>query len=859
MLKKALKWTGISLGGILILLAVVPFLFQDKIKEKIKEAINKSVDANVNFENASLSLIKNFPKASVSIDKFCIVNKAPFAGDTLVYSEEIKLSMGMGQIFNGENEPLNIDEVYTENTKLNIIFNKEGKGNFDIAKKEGKVEESKESKPLNLSIQNYQLDNFRFSFVDQKSNMKMVLDSVYHKGKGNFDKDVLDLETSTKAQLTFDMDKSNYMRNVKLDLNAVLGLDLKNSKYTFKQNKLLINQLPLEFDGFLQMFDNKQTYDLTFKTPSSDFKNFLGLIPEQYAGNLEGVETTGKFEVSGKVKGNLTETTIPTFAIDLGSSNASFHYKDLPKTVKNITIDTHIGNLTGNLNDTYVQINHFGFSIDQDVFLAKSDMRNLIENPQIQAELKGRINLANISQAYPVKLNKPLNGILKADIKTNFDMKSVETSQYQNIKNSGTLTLTGFNYAGPELAKPISIAIADLAFNPAKITLNKLQAKTGKSDINASGSLENFYPFILKNETLKASLNLASNYFNVADFMAPSTTTSTDGKKTTEEVKVPSFLDCTITAKAATAVYDNLNLKNVSGTLVVRDQAVALKGLKMDLFGGNVGMNGLVSTKGKIPTFDVDLGLNKADIPQLFTLMNTLKTIAPIGDIINGKMNSTIKLKGNLKQDMMPDTKSISGELIGSILSGSLNKSRSTLLSELDTKATFLDLKDVNLKDVKAALSFNNGKVSIKPVTLKHKDIGVQFSGSHGFDQNMNYDLKFDVPAKYLGTDINNLIAKLTPADAKKLENIPVNGTLTGSFKAPKFNTDVKQATTNLATQLVKMQKQKLINQGTSVLGNIISGGSQPKDSSKTNTPKQQVGGAIKDGLNGLFGKKKKE
>lgn len=31
----------------------------------------------------------------------------------------------------------------------------------------------------------------------------------------------------------------------------------------------------------------------------------------------------------------------------------------------------------------------------------------------------------------------------------------------------------------------------------------------------------------------------------------------------------------------------------------------------------------------------------------------------------------------------------------------------------------------------------------------------------------MNYDLKFDVPAKYLGKDVNNLIAKLTPADVK--------------------------------------------------------------------------------------------
>ena len=123
----------------------------------------------------------------------------------------------------------------------------------------------------------------------------------------------------------------------------------------------------------------------------------------------------------------------------------------------------------------------------------------------------------------------------------------------------------------------------------------------------------------------------------------------------------------------------------------------------------------------------------------------------------------------------------------------------------------------------------------------------------------MNYDLKFDVPAKYLGKDVNNLIAKLTPADAKKLENIPVNALMNGSFKSPKITTDLQSVTKNLTTQLVKMQKDKLINQGTGALSNMLNG-NKPKDSTKvTTTPKEQVGGAIKDGIKGLFGKKKKE
>lgn len=859
--KKILKWTGISILSIIIVLAAVPFLFKEQIKNKVLESINKNVDAIVSIEDVNLSLLKSFPKANVSIEKLSIVNKAPFAGKTLVSSENISLKMSIMELFNGANEPMKIESISTENTILNIIFNKDGVGNYDIALKDKTPEEEKsESKPFSLSIEKYDVENLKFTFLDEASKMKLVLDSINHQGTGNFAQEKLDLDTKTTANVSFDMDKSNFLKNTKISLDAILGIDLKNSKYTFKENKALINQLPLEFDGFIQMAEKGQVYNLTFKTPSSDFKNFLGLIPEQYAGNLEGVETTGKFEVKGKVNGELTDTTVPKFDVEMVSNNASFHYKDLPKNVKNINIDTHIVNETGIVNDTYVNIDNFGFAIDQDVFNAKANIKNISENALVNAELRGVINLANVSKAYPVKLEKPLNGILKADVKTAFDMKSVETNQYQNIKNSGRVTLTGFNYSGPEMAKPVSISIADVAFNPTKINLNQLSLKTGKSDVNVTGALENFYGFLFKNQILKGNFNMSSNTFAVSDFMAPTTNTTEDGGKKTEAVKIPSFLDCSLTAKANTVLYDNLNLKNVSGTAAIKDEAVKLSNLKMDVFGGRLGLNGLVSTKGKVPTFDMNLGLDKVDVGQTFSLMNTLKTIAPIAEVINGKLNSTIKLSGSLNQSMLPNISTLSGDLIGNLVSGSLNKSRSTLLTELDNKATFLDLKDINLKDVTVALSFKDGKVVVKPFTIKHKDIGVQIAGSHGFDQNMDYNLKFDVPAKYLGKDVNNLITKLTPADANKIENVPVNATMIGTFKNPKITTDLKQATTNLTTQLVKMQKEKLINQGTGALTNILGGtkNNTPKDSTKTtSTPKEQVGNAVKDGIKGLFGKKK--
>lgn len=867
MLKKILKITGITILVLIIGLIAAPYLFKDKIKEMITKSLNESVDAKIAFEDVDLSLLKSFPQANVTIHKLSIVNKAPFEGDTLFYSGETNLKMNLKELFKSADETMSLKSISLKDGIVNIIFNKDGIGNYDIALKNDKPTEVTESKPFSLNIQNYNVENLRFAYIDQGSAMKMVLDSIYHSGTGNFAEQKLDLDTKTAAKFSFEMEANKYMNNVAITLDAILGLDLDKMKFEFKDNKALINQLPLEFDGYLQMVDAGQDYDLTFKTPTSSFKNFLGLIPEAYSGDINKVETSGDFTVNGVVKGSLTETTIPTFNIEFKSNNAMFKYPDLPKAVKSIVIDTHIVNETGLMNDTYVNLDKLSFAIDQDIFNVKANIRNF-ENALVNAELNGTINLGNVSKAYPVQLDMPLSGILKADVTTKFDMKSVETSQYQNIQNSGSMSITGFNYEGPELAKPFRINKAALVFNTSKIQLNEFDAKTGSSDLNVTGALDNFYGFMFKNQVLKGNFNMNSNKLLVSDFMEPTTTKTTEGKTTTEAVKIPAFLDCSITAKANTVVYDNLNLKDVSGNLSIKDEAITLNNLKMGIFGGNIGLNGTVSTKGNVPTFKMDLGLNQVNIAESFTQLDMLKSIAPIAGVINGKLNSTIHLSGNLTNDMTPDLKTLSGNLLGQLLSTTVNPNNSKLLSTLSSNLSFIDLDKLNLNDVKAALSFNDGKVTVKPFDLKYQDIKVNVGGTHGFDQTMNYDLKFDVPAKYLGSEVNNLIAKLSPADAKKLENIPVNAMMTGNFGAPKLTTDLKMATTNLVTQLVKQQKDKYINQGLNQLGNAAGLSTKTTtDSTKTTIPtkeevKEQVKtkatDAVKNGLKDLFGKKKK-
>lgn len=852
--KRILKWTSITLLVLVIALFSIPFLFKDKIVQMVANTINNNINATVTFKETDLSLFTNFPLANLTVNDVAVVNKAPFLGDTLYNAKELNLSMKITELFKKADETIELKSISTKNGAINIIFNKENIENYDIAIKNEATTNTTSNDSFSFDIQEYELENMAFNYIDRSSNLQFHLNEINHTGKGNFANDILVLDTKSTAKMSLDLDNVNYINNVAISLDAILGIGLKNSKYTFKENTGYINQLPLNFDGFIQLVDENQLYDINFKTPTSDFKNLLALLPKQYSGNLKAIKTEGNFDLNGTVKGILSVDKIPAFDISFSSKNAMFKYDDLPKAVKNINIDAKIINKTGNTNDTYVNFDKLTFKIDEDVFAANGNVSNLTTNPKVNLSAKGKMNLANINKAYPLKLEQELAGILNADVSSSFDMNSIEKGLYQNIKNTGTIKVSDFKYEGEDVANAFYIKKTELTFNTNSIKLNEFDAKTGTSDISVKGNLDNFYGFLFNKEVLKGSFNLNSNNFKISDFLADSK--NNEANTSSSALKIPAFLDCKFVANAKNVTYDNINLKNVSGTIYVKDESVNLQNLKSDVFGGNIGFNGNVSTKGNTSKFNIDLDLKELNIEESFTNLEMLKAIAPIAKTIGGKINSTIKVAGNLNEDMTPNLKTITGDLFGKLLDPTLKASNSKVLSLLSNKVSFLDANKLNLDGINAFLSFENGQVNVKPIPLKYKDIGMEISGNHTFENAMNYDIVFDVPIKYLGSEVTNLLAKLNPKDAAEVTSIPVKANVTGSFSSPNFSTNIKDATSNLVKDLVEKQKQSLLNQGKDKLTDLLGLNKNKKDSTKT---KDDTKDKIKGVLGGLFGKKKKD
>lgn len=840
-MKKILKITGITLLIIILLLIAAPFVFQSQIKDMVRNFINQNLNAKVEFADVSLSFISSFPQANVTVDELKITNFEPFKDETLASVKSFSFDMSVKELFKSASEgPVIINSIAINEALVTLKINKFGDTNWDIVKEtENAKDNTSTSEAFTLDIKDYAINNSAVTYLDEENNTKVYVTELNHTGKGTFSETVSELDTKSNANVTLRMEDTEYLSNNKIKLDALIDLDLEQNKYTFKKNKGFVNNLPLEFNGYVQNVENGQNIDISFENLGSDFKDFLAVIPEVYSKNISNVQTSGTFKVNGIIKGLVSDETIPTLDINVVSNNASFKYPDLPKSVQNISINATVKNTTGKTEDTFLDIKTLNFKIDEDVFKSSATIKNITGNPAVNATVDGVLNLANLSKAYPIELDNPLNGILKAKIDTNFDMNAIETNAYERIKSNGNISLTGFKYTSADLINPIKISQANVSFDPMTVKLEHFKATTGKTDLDATGTINNLLGFLLSDKKLKGNFNINSNTFMVSDFMTEGVDKSTNqSTKPKDKLKIPAFLDCTITADAKTVIYDNLILKDVKGTLVIQDEKADFKKITTNIFEGNLSLSGIVDTKTEVPTFNMDLGIENFDISQSFSNLAMLKALAPIAQALEGKLNSAISVSGNLGDDFTPVLESIAGGALAELLTTRIAPKNAELFEALSSKLNFIDFDKLDLKDLKTALKFDNGKVSISPFNINYKDIGITVGGSHGFDKTMDYNLVFNVPAKYLGSDVNRLIGKINDPEVNNI-SIPITANLTGSFDNPKVSTDLTSGVKQLTAQLIEIEKQKLLNTGKDKIKDLIGGitGNQtPKDSTKTQT-----------------------
>ena len=529
------------------------------------------------------------------------------------------------------------------------------------------------------------------------------------------------------------------------------------------------------------------------------------------------VKLTGNTKLSGlldadaSAKGNLaviTQQKPGPFTANgfINITGLNYSSSDFPQPISNSNIQIKFENPDGVADHTVIQIPAAHLEIGNNPI----DFNVLIKNPAtvlyFDGAAKGKFNLASVAQFATLEPGTKLSGMLAADISFKGNKAAIDKKEYQKINTSGTFNVSDVDYVSKDYPGGIKVSNVAFTFNPKNITLNSLNAEYLKSNITASGSIDNAIGYALKDEPIAGNLNVHADKLNLNDFMGTDTTASDN--TASAPFAVPKNIDFTLNAGVDKLTYDKTEYDNVTGTLIIKDETVNLKNLQMNALGGTIGLNGSYSTKNdkNHPGISLAYDVKNLDAEKTFYAFNTVQKLMPVGKFISGVINSQLTMNGKLGSDLMPDLTTLSGKGDVLLLNGFLKKFAP--VEKLAQSLNISELSSFALKDVKTYFDFANGKILVKPFHVKVKDIDMEIGGVHGLDQSIDYVIGMKFPRSIMGAQGNALVNSLAQQASSKgipikvSDSINLNVKMEGTITNPVIKTDLNQTVGSVANEL---------------------------------------------------------
>jgi len=795
MIRKLLLLVLILVVLFVAALIAVPYFFKDQIVDYAREQFNEQLNADANFESVDLSLISSFPDLWVGIEGITIDGKAPFEGVRLAEIERLGATVNVWGLMSPEN--LVIKGIDINKPKFDLRILKDGQVNWDITKTSGNSDADEGS--YQFQLQSIVIKDGAFRYQDDGSHMESELLGINSNSSGNYSPQSFQLNTKTDvASLSTSSGKIPYLKNAEASIKGTLDMDMANGKYLFKEASGNINELPLHFDGGASEIDGGYNIDLKVDSPAEDFKNFLSVLPNLYTKDFAAVDAEGKMKFAAEVKGPMTEKRLPGFTLDVEVQNARFKHPELPLPVENIQLDMNILNTDGQSDNTLVNIPTLNFTIDGQPMDISVLLSNPESDPAFDMKAKGKLDFAKLVKAYPLENVSSLNGLLELDMAAAGTMRALETDNYEAIQFSGMAKVNELLYNSSDLPGSLVIEKMRMDFNPQWVQLSETNGAIGSTDFSISGGLTHFLQYLLKGEALEGNLQMHSDFANLNEWMQVQDSNvkeSPDDEGEWTVFQVPKDIQFELKGSADKVLYDKMEMKNVNGSILIKDEVVNFNGLQASLLDGQAFINGTYSTKSEgEPEFNFQNKLTDIDIQKAFKEFNTFKFLVPVGEFLTGKMNTNINLGGLLDGEMMPDLNSLTGKGIGTLLEG--NISQLEPIKAIAKEIGIPGLKQLQQINAKTIFKVKDGKVWVEPYEVVTDDIQMVVGGYHGFDQSLDYDVNALLPSKLVGDKAKSMINSLISSAQKqgvKLsipEFVKVKFKITGTVKNPSVAAD---------------------------------------------------------------------
>ena len=488
-----------------------------------------------------------------------------------------------------------------------------------------------------------------------------------------------------------------------------------------------------------------------------------------------------------------------------------------------------INNAAADFTPQVVSINNFDGTLGRSDLKASGNINTPLAYFSTEKTMKGdftiRSNYFDADEWMPAE-DEEATGLSPAELEASGLATAPATEIFDRFDFNVDAEIKSLNYAG---YRPTNLkAVGNV--KPNRMDISSANGTLGQSTFSGSGTMTNLFDYTFGEGVLGGNLTVRSPFIDLADFMSEEATEATAGATTPEEamaaVPIPDNINLNINLNADVVKYDNIDLNQVLGQLVMRGGQAVIEDGSAALLGGRMNFAGAYDTSDPgDPGFRFHYDLQSLDFKEAFSVLNSFAALAPIGKFLEGQFSTDMVLEGKLGPDLFPKLNTIDAK--GLFKTAEARLAGFKPVSKIGQALNINELKEsTTFKNIITIFQIQEGKVSIEPFDFVLAGIPMQVQGRHGLNLDMDYAIRAAIPRDKIkgnivtGTALSALDQLAGQAGKLGLNISPgdtlnVNINLLGSINDPKvkFNllgsedagaTSVQDAVVDAVTDRVK-------------------------------------------------------
>lgn len=805
---------GISLL-LLISGIVITFFFSERIEEKVVSKIRQQMTSELQLGDVDFSFYATFPSASVKITDLLTFEKEGFDDDTLFYAKTTYIELN---IFDVILNTIDIKKVVVSDGGLNIKYDTENKPNFTIFKT------SEENK---ITLNQILLLN---TLVTCQTN-SIDLDWYTSKALLVFKENNLSINAKLFSE-QLEVNKRDYIHEKNIQLHTTLSFK-KDSVFIQPGTIINIEEVKVELSGGV-FYGN--TLDLNFSCNTQELAAVINHTPEHLKTIYSSFQANGKLTCNGNINGLMSKESNPLLNMNCHIENGNFILKSRPFILKDVSLKGKITNGENrNFISTKIEISQFDAKTENGFINGDFTIKNLPKY-YLTANLSSGWDLAEINHYFENSPFFNLQGRLKVNTQysgyISFDSKFKDYFITAKHGSNATFKNTTFKYKNSPLA--FNFQTVDCKFKNNIIEVENSAFTIADSDLKFNGTITNLIAYILnRKEEINVIGDLNSTYIKFDELM---TLKDLSESKNISTSIMPNWIKANLNSTIATFTYNDFITTEVSGLLNYKNLTLTGKNMQLSTLNGSVAGNFKFyeSTNKRIKLFS-QLNLNQLNIRNAFLAFDNFKQDFITAEHIKGIGTAEIEIQATWKAGFVFEEKALKVKSHLIIEKGELIQFKP--LESLSDYVKLEDLKKVKFSTLENTIEIDNKVITIPAMEIKSSALSVFISGTHTFEQEINYRIKL-LLSELMSTKFRKKNTQIKKTEFGEVEeNGKIFNTvyfkMTGnaddpniSFDGIRFREDVQKEitkeketiTTIIKEDILQTKEQEKIEQGQDVI-----------------------------------------